>query len=178
MTVGFPLLLAPGRAAHGDIAGDIAALTAALPACDPARAHCIGIRLHVTVGEATDSAADYPTDRAADHPTDRAADHPTDRAADHAADHPPARAVDRLIAEPAWFAVQLAAANRHFAPLDVAFQVVGIDTLPASAARIATREQRDAVSEGRLAGKVIHVFITGHLDDIDAPGAIIRGVTW
>jgi hypothetical protein len=154
LTVGLPLLLLPGRTARGDIAGDIAALTAALPACDSARAHCIGIRLHVTVGEAPDGAADSPASRPANRPA------------------------DKLIAHPAWFAVQLAAANRHFAPLDVAFQVVGIDTLPASAARIATREQRDAVADGRLTGKVIHVFITGQLDDIDQPGAIIRGVTW
>jgi hypothetical protein len=153
LTVGLPLLLAPSRPAHGDIAGDIVTLTAALPACDAARAHCIGIQLHVTVGPKP--AGDNGSAAGSGRPGG-----------------------DTLIAQPAWFAVQLAVANRHFAPLDVAFQVVGIDTLPASAARIATRDERDAVAEGRLAGQVIHVFITGHLDDIDQPGAIIRGVTW
>lgn len=85
---------------------------------------------------------------------------------------------DGLIATPAWLAVQLAAANRHFAPLGVGFQVVGADALPAAAAHIATREERDAVAAGRLTGKVIHVFVTGKLDDVDRPGEIIRGVAW
>jgi hypothetical protein len=77
-----------------------------------------------------------------------------------------------------WLAAQLAAADRQFAALDVGFEVVGIDALPASAARVATRADRDAVSDGRLAGTAIHVFLTGRLDDIDQPGGIIRGVTW
>jgi len=127
---------APGRA-RGDADGALAALIAGLPACDAALAHCIGIRLHVTVD-----------------------------------------AAGSVIAKPDWLAAQLAAANRHFAPLDVGFEVVGIDALPASAARIATRGDRDLVSEGRLAGTVIHLFITGRLDDVDVPDGVIRGVTW
>jgi hypothetical protein len=85
---------------------------------------------------------------------------------------------DGPIAHADWLAVQLAAANRHFAALGVGFQVVGIDALPASCARVATRGERDEVAHGRLTGEVIHVFITGRLDDIDQPGGIIRGVTW
>jgi hypothetical protein len=135
----FLCLASAPRAAHGDAADDIAAVTAALPTCDAARAHCIGIQLHVAVG---------PDDG------------------------------DGLIAPPAWFALQLATANRHFGALDVGFQVVGIEALPASCAHIATREERDAVAEGRLGGKVIHVFITGQLDDIDEPGRFAYGVTW
>jgi matrixin len=114
----------------------IAEVAAALPACDAARAHCLGIWLHITVGDAG------------------------------------------LIAAPDWLATQLAAANRHFAPLDVGLQVTGIDTLPASGARIANRRARDDLATGRLVGKVIHVFIVGQLDDIDQPGKVIRGVTW
>jgi len=85
---------------------------------------------------------------------------------------------DGAIAKADWLAVQLAAANRHFAPLDIGFQVVGIDALPAVAAHIATRQDRDAVSDGRLTGRMIHVFITGQLDDVDEPNGFIRGVTW
>ena len=119
-----------------DIAANIAAITTALPACEAARAHCLGIQLHITAGDAG------------------------------------------LIAAPDWLATQLAAANRHFAPLDVEFQVTGIDTSPASGAHIATRGERDDLATGRLTGRVIHVFIVGQLDDVDEPGKVIRGVTW
>lgn len=125
-----------GGAARADVDAELAAVGAALPACEAARAHCIGIRLHVTAG-------------------------------DHG-----------LIAAADWIAAQLATANRHFAALGVGFQVVGTDALPASGAHIATRRARDDLAAGRLAGKVIHVFIIGRLDDVDEPGKIARGVTW
>jgi hypothetical protein len=127
---------APSRPARGDTGAELTAVVAALPACDAARAHCVGLQLHIAVAD------------------------------------------DGVIAKPDWLAVQLAAANRHFAPLGVGFQVIGADALPAAAAHIATREDRDAVAAGRLTGRVIHVFITGQLDDIDQPGEIIRGVAW
>jgi hypothetical protein len=122
--------------ARADVDADSAAITAALPACEAGRAHCLGIRLHVTAADAG------------------------------------------LIASADWLAAQLAGANRHFSPLDVAFQVVGIDTLPASGAHIATRRERDELATGRLGGKVIHVFIVGQLDDVDVAGKVIYGVTW
>jgi hypothetical protein len=128
--------MAGSGTARADVDADIAAITAALPACEATRAHCFGIQLHITVGE------------------------------------------EGLIASSEWLATQLAMANRHFAPLDVGFQVVGIDTLPASGQHIATRRERDELSTGRLRGKVIHVFIIGQLDDVDEAGKIIRGVTW
>jgi hypothetical protein len=131
-------VLAPA-AARADVDRELAALAAALPACEAARAHCIGIQLHVPVA--------------------------VDRS-------------DALIAQADWLAVQLSEANRHFMPIDVGFQVVGADALPAGAGHIATPADRDAVADGRLTGKVIHVFITGQLDDVDQPGEVIRGVTW
>jgi hypothetical protein len=131
-------VLAPA-AARADVDRELAALTAALPACEAARAHCIGIQLHVPVA--------------------------VDRG-------------DALIAHADWLAVQLAEANRHFAPIDVGFQVVGAGALPAGAGHVATPAERDAVADGRLTGKVIHLFITGQLDDVDRPGEVIRGVTW
>ena len=140
-------ILASGRAARGDVAAEIAAMSAALPPCDTARAHCLAIRLHITAGG--EGRGDGPGDRPG----------------------------DRLIAAPDWLAAQLATANRQFAALDVGFQVAGVDALPASCARIATRRDRDALAS-RLGGTVIDVFITGQLDDVDRPDGIIRGVTW
>lgn len=127
-------------AAHADVDADLAATVAALPACDAGRAHCIGVRLHITVGDAG------PID-------------PTGGLA-------------------GWLATQLATAGRHFGPLDVGFQVTGIDALPATASHIATPGDRDDLAVDRLGGGVIHVFIVGQLDDIDQPGEVIRGVTW
>jgi hypothetical protein len=123
-----------GRVAQAD--ADLAATVAALPSCDPARAHCIGIQLHVTV-----------------------------------ADTGPIAAAD-------WLATQLASANRHFAPLDVGFQVIGVDALPASAAHIATPGDRDGLVADRRGSGVIDAFIVVQLDDVDHAGQVIRGVTW
>ena len=84
---------------------------------------------------------------------------------------------DGPIARGDWIDAQLAEANRHFAPLDVGFQIVGVEPLPASAARVEDRVERTAFGR-RTTGKVIDVFVTGHLDDIDKPGAMAYGVTW
>jgi len=54
-----------------------------------------------------------------------------------------------------------------------------VDQIDAGQVRVAWLDpDRDAVADGRLTGKVIHVFITGQLDDVDQPGEVIRGVTW
>lgn len=82
------------------------------------------------------------------------------------------------IAPPAWFAAQLATANRHFAAIDVGFRVVGIDTLPASVAHVATRRDRNRLAGKGLHGAAIHVFVVGQLDDVDVPGEVRRGVAW
>jgi hypothetical protein len=130
------IVLLCARIARGDVDADLAAIAKAAPVCDAARAHCIGIHLHVAAGE---------------------------RGAD---------------ATPEWVAAELAAANRHFAPLDVAFQLAGLDALPASAEHVATRADRDALATDRMVGKVIHVFVVGKLDDVDKDGQIAYGVTW
>lgn len=83
-----------------------------------------------------------------------------------------------LIAKPDWLAAQVATANRHFAAIDVGFRVVGIDTLPASAAHVATRRDRNRLAGDRLRGAVIHVFVVGRLDDVDVAGEVRRGVAW
>ncbi|MBX3158906.1 MAG: hypothetical protein KF773_23270 [Deltaproteobacteria bacterium] len=77
-----------------------------------------------------------------------------------------------------WLAAQLAQANRHFAAIDVAWQLAGtVGTLPASAARVEDVPERNSFAP-KVTGTVIHVFITGQLDDIDEAGQIAYGVTW
>jgi hypothetical protein len=82
------------------------------------------------------------------------------------------------VASGEWLATQLAQANRHFAPLDVGFQLGTIDALPASAVRVVDRRERDALARGRLTGATIHVFVVGQLDNIDDPEIPVLGVTW
>ena len=77
-----------------------------------------------------------------------------------------------------FIAEQLAGANKHFERLDVGFEIVGVDTLPASAVHIETRTDRDDLATDRLGGKLIHVFLVGQLDDVDDEGRIAYGVTW
>jgi hypothetical protein len=76
-----------------------------------------------------------------------------------------------------WVTGQLERANAHFEKLDVGFQIVSVDALPASAARVENSKERDSFAP-QVKGTVIHVFVTGHLDDIDIAGAYIYGVTW
>ena len=66
-------------------------------------------------------------------------------------------ASEHAIATAEWFAAELATANRHFAALDIGFQLVDTDALPASAVHVATRAERDELATDRLVGKVIHV---------------------
>ena len=84
---------------------------------------------------------------------------------------------DGPIATADWITAQLAGANRHFAPLDVAFQITGVTALPAAAVRVKDRKERDALG-ATIAGTVVDVFVTGQLDDVDLDGAFARGVTW
>lgn len=85
---------------------------------------------------------------------------------------------DGLIAGTGWITAQLAAANRHFEPLGVGFQLSGVDALPESAVHLESRADRNALAMGRLGGRVIHVYIVGRLDDVDVEGRIAWGVTW
>ena len=123
------VVVALARVAHADTPAE---MIKGLPGCEAARAHCIGLQLHLVP--------------------------------------------DATTAE--WLTTQLASANRHFAALDVGFQVVGADALPATATHVESRGDRDELSIDRLGGKVVHVFLVGVLDDVDEPGAIAYGVTW
>jgi hypothetical protein len=84
---------------------------------------------------------------------------------------------DGLVASAEWVAAEVAMANKHFAALDVGFQLAGVDTLPASAVHIENRKQRDGLATDRMCCRTIHVFVVGQLDNLDASGMIF-GVTW
>ncbi len=129
------LVLAAGvRDAAADEA-EVQALARKAPPCDRARAHCVGLKLHVAVEDAG-----------------------------------PVASAD-------WIARQLAYANRHFAAIDVAFQIEAMGALPETAARIEDAPERTSLAR-RVAGTVIDVFVTAQLDDIDKKGEIIYGVAW
>ena len=82
-----------------------------------------------------------------------------------------------MIVDPAWFAAQLALANKLFEPIDASFQLEDVAFLDASAARIDDREERTSLAQ-YIKGPLIDVFITGYLVDIDKPDAFAYGVTW
>jgi hypothetical protein len=81
------------------------------------------------------------------------------------------------VATASWATAQLTGANHHFEKLDVGFKIVSVDALPASAVRVENRKERDSFAP-QVKGTVLHVFVTGQLDDIDKPGDWIYGVTW
>lgn len=131
-------LLGGATSARADEAADLAAFAKAGGACDPARAHCFGIQLHVAQG-----------------------------------------AGGGFVVTPAWMADQIAMAQKHFAALDASWEIVGASAIAAaSAAHVKSRKDRDAFAPAAAAGKLVHVFLTARLDDIDNLGDEIRGVTW
>ncbi|KIG14964.1 hypothetical protein DB30_06153 [Enhygromyxa salina] len=79
---------------------------------------------------------------------------------------------------PAWMAAELEHAFKLFAPADVGFTVVGIDAISAEFAVMHTADQRDEVGRQQFTRGVIHVYLVAQLDDVDIPGAQIRGVHW
>lgn len=81
----------------------------------------------------------------------------------------------------AWVSEQVAAANQRFREIDVNFEVVAADALPAADLEIDNRAERDALGDPRFTRGVAHVFVVGRLADVDAPAdapAEIRGVHW
>ena len=76
-----------------------------------------------------------------------------------------------------WVTAQLAQVNKHFATLDVGFEIASAAPLAASAVRVEDRRERDALG-ATIAGAVVDVFVIQQLDDIDKAGAIAWGVTW
>lgn len=85
--------------------------------------------------------------------------------------------VDGVAVSAAWFAEQLAEANRTFAAVDTGFSVASVQALPAEVGHVATRADRDALGEGRWREAAVSVYVVARLDDVDADGQI-RGVHW
>lgn len=81
------------------------------------------------------------------------------------------------IATADWVAAQVTNANRHFELLDTEFRIISVDAQPASVLRVEARKERDQLAK-LATGRVIHVVITGQLDDVDIPGNEIGGVAW
>ncbi len=81
------------------------------------------------------------------------------------------------VVESDWIASQVSNANRLFAPLEVAFEVVAAEVLPTDCLRVADRAARDGLGRTRWSKNAIHVFVTGRLDNVDEPGEIY-GVHW
>jgi hypothetical protein len=79
---------------------------------------------------------------------------------------------------PAWMAGALEHAFELFAPADVGFAVVGIDSVAADFAVMHSAAQRDEIGRQRFSEGIIHVFLVAQLDDVDVPGEQIRGVHW
>lgn len=77
----------------------------------------------------------------------------------------------------AWLRRQVAEANRHFADSQIAFEVTGVQALPASAGDVANSADRDALGASRASDGLIDVFVVTRLADIDRDG-LIRGVHW
>lgn len=140
LVLGLGVVTSAGRAAADPRADALAAITAAVPACDPARAHCVALRVHVAPGDGTAGARP-------------------------------------LVVDAAWIAAQVAQATALFAAIDVAFEVVGVEVLPAAAAHLPTRAARDALA-AHVRARALDVFVTGQLDNVDDPAAPVRGVAW
>ena len=128
------MLVSLGTLGHAGDPAAIDAIAAAAPTCDPARAICLELQVHVA-----------PSD-------------------------------EGLVVSPAWIAAQVGAANRQFASLDVGFQLAGAKVLPVAAAHLRTRADRSALGVD-VVGRVIHVFVTGQLDNVDDDQPVY-GVTW
>jgi hypothetical protein len=79
---------------------------------------------------------------------------------------------------PTWVAEQLTVANTHFAPSGIAFELAATTALPATAATVTTRQDRDRLAEHAHHPNAINVYIVATLMDVDRPGEQIRGVHW
>jgi hypothetical protein len=84
---------------------------------------------------------------------------------------------DAPVADAAWLAAQVAEANARFAPASLGFEVVSVRPLPATAAEIETRAQRDRLGRDRLHRGLIPVHVVRRLANVDEPGDI-SGVHW
>lgn len=76
-----------------------------------------------------------------------------------------------------WIAEQLAEVSRLYTPIGLSFQKEPGAKLPASMARLETRDDRDALAS-HLFAKKINVMIVSSLRDVDDPKLLRMGVHW
>jgi len=84
---------------------------------------------------------------------------------------------DAPVQTPAWLAGQLEQANRHFAGIDVGFELAELRATDSATAVVESRDDRDALGHDRWTREVIHVFVVAQLDNVDEEGQIY-GVHW
>lgn len=80
------------------------------------------------------------------------------------------------VTTPEFIAAQVAMANKHFAAVDVAFQLAGVGEHGAPV--VTTRAERNKLARKRKGSPVIDVFVVAQLGDVDSAGACINGVAW
>jgi len=81
------------------------------------------------------------------------------------------------IADAAWLAAEIDAAEGLFEPFGVRFARVDGAPLDASLAHVETRADRNALAS-HVTPHVIDVFVIGSLRDVDDPAQVRRGVHW
>jgi hypothetical protein len=81
------------------------------------------------------------------------------------------------VVDDAWVDAQWAAVDRLYADIGVRFERKWADPVPATSARLETKEDRDALGAYFVEG-VINVFFVKALLDIDEIGRIRMGVCW
>lgn len=74
-------------------------------------------------------------------------------------------------------AAHLAEANRHFAPVEVGFELAEVRWLEPGEREVETRRDRDRLGRKRFGRGVVHVFMVGRLANVDEEGEIY-GVHW
>ena len=75
---------------------------------------------------------------------------------------------------PAWIATQVAMANQQFTEVSASFRIVKVDAKTLD--RVDTRAERASLKK-YVTNRVIHVFVTSRLQDVDIADKEIRGVT-
>ena len=81
------------------------------------------------------------------------------------------------IADPAWLAAEIDAAEGLFEPFGVRFAKVDGAPLDARLTHMETRADRDALAS-HVMSHDIDVFVVGSLRDVDDPAQMRRGVHW
>jgi hypothetical protein len=82
------------------------------------------------------------------------------------------------VRSPAWWAGQVAHANRLFAAVDVAFELADVHFISTTWAHVHSRLDRDRLGRRDRTRGLVHVFMVRQLDDVDIEGNLLYGVHW